>query len=206
MKHIAVFASGQGSNFRSIYQHVTETKLAAEFSLLVSDRKHPGAADFAYEQGIPFLYLNHKAFSSTEEYAERLIKELQKLQVDWIILAGYLKLIPADVVKAFRHRIMNIHPALLPSFGGPGMYGHHVHEAVIASGVKITGATVHIVDEEYDTGPIVIQQTAPVSFEDTPETIAQRVLKIEHEIYPQAVAWAIQDKIKVHGRRVEILT
>jgi len=206
MKNLAVFASGRGSNFQAIYHHIEKYKLPATFSAVISDRKHPGAADFAYDKGIPFLFLNQKAFDSDDDYALRLLKELESRQINWIILAGYLKLIPLIVVNAFRNRILNIHPALLPSFGGPGMYGHHVHEAVKESGVKVSGATVHIVDEEYDKGPIVIQKTVPVYYEDTPETIADRVLQVEHEIYPQAVAWAIQDKLKVHGRSVEILT
>ena len=134
-----------------------------------------------------------------------VLKELESRDVDWITLAGYLKLIPSEVVQRYKGHIMNIHPALLPSFGGKGMYGEHVHQAVIESGVKVSGASVHIVDEEYDTGPIVIQETVPVHFEDTPESLAARVLEVEHRVYPKAVELAVTNKIRRHGRRVEIL-
>lgn len=205
MINLAAFASGRGSNFSAILNHLTDHSLPARYVLLVSDRTHPPAADLALSAGVSFLHLNLRAFASPEEYAARLIGELTVHQVDWITLAGYLKLIPSDVVTHFRHRILNIHPALLPLFGGAGMYGEHVHRAVIESGMKVSGATVHIVDEEYDRGAIVLQETVPVYFEDTPEILAHRVLEVEHRIYPKAVELAVRDKIRVHGRRVEIL-
>ncbi len=205
MINLAAFASGRGSNFQAILRYLKDHSLPARYAVLVSDRRRPGAADIAASEGIPFFFLNRKAFPDPEEYALRLIKELEDREVEWITLAGYLKMVPVQVVQRWRHRILNIHPALLPLFGGKGMYGEHVHRAVIASGVKVSGATVHIVDEEYDTGPIVIQETVPVYYHDTPETLAARVLEVEHRIYPKAVELAIRGKLKVHGRRVEIL-
>lgn len=205
MIHLAAFASGRGSNFRAIQTYLKEHSLPARYAVLVSDHRHSGAADIAAAEGIPFTSLNRAAFQTPEAYTEQLLKELESRQVDWITLAGYLKMIPSAIVRRWQHRILNIHPALLPLFGGKGMYGEHVHRAVIESGMKVSGATVHIVDEEYDTGPIVMQQTVPVHFDDTPETLAARVLEVEHTIYPQAVELAISGKLKVHGRRVEIL-
>ncbi len=205
MIKLAVFASGRGSNFHTIHKHLMEKSLPGRYVLLISDRRHPPVADTALAEGIPFLHLNAKVFPSYGEYSTRLVRELESHEVEWITLAGYLKLIPSEVVKRFKGRILNIHPALLPLFGGKGMYGENVHKAVIESGVKISGATVHFVDEEYDTGPIVLQETVPVTYEDTPESLAARVLKIEHKIYPYAVELATRDKLRLHGRRVEIL-
>jgi formyltetrahydrofolate-dependent phosphoribosylglycinamide formyltransferase len=205
MVKLAAFASGRGSNFQAILNHLTSTDVPARYALLISDRVHPGAADLAQAAGIPFVSLNPKGFSSPEEYTHRLISELERFSVEWITLAGYLKMIPGAVVQLWRNRILNIHPALLPSFGGPGMYGERVHQAVIESGVRISGASVHLVDEQYDHGAIIMQQAVPVFFEDTVETLAHRVLKVEHTIYPLAVELAVTDKIRVHERRVEIL-
>jgi len=126
---------------------------------------------------------------------------LYRHQIDFIALAGYLKKLPAAIVREFRNRIVNIHPALLPSFGGKGMYGIHVHEAVLKAGVKVTGVTVHLVDEEYDHGPIVLQRAVEVHDDDTPETLAQRVLQVEHELYPEALQLFAEGRIRVdHGR------
>jgi len=205
MVNLAAFASGRGSNFLAIHRHLRKNSLPGRYVLLISDRANPPVADTALSEGIPFLHLNVKDFPSRDEYAARLIEELESKAVEWITLAGYLKLIPSKVVERFQGRILNIHPALLPLFGGKGMYGEHVHRAVIESGMKVSGATVHIVDEKYDTGPIVLQETVPVHYEDTPEILAARVLEVEHRIYPRAVELAIKDKIRLHGRRVEIL-
>jgi formyltetrahydrofolate-dependent phosphoribosylglycinamide formyltransferase len=205
MVRLAAFASGRGSNFSGILKFLAERDLPARYVLLVSDRSHPPVADLALEASIAFLHLNSKGFPSPEAYSVRLLRELENYQVDWITLAGYLKIIPPAIVEQFHGRILNIHPALLPSFGGPGMYGERVHQAVIASGVKVSGATVHIVDEQYDHGPIVMQETVPVFYEDTPETLAHRVLEVEHRIYPQAVELAVTGRLKILGRRVEVL-
>ncbi len=205
MTKLAAFASGRGSNFSAIFQHLRDHHLPARYVLVVSDRAHPPVADIALGLGLPFLHLNAKAFPSEEEYAARLIRELESYHVDWITLAGYLKMIPRTVVARFHQRILNIHPALLPLFGGAGMYGEHVHQAVIQAGVKISGATVHLVDEEYDHGPIVLQESVPVHYEDTPEILAQRVLEVEHRLYPRAVELAVTDKLRVHDQKVEIL-
>jgi len=205
MVNLAAFASGRGSNFSAILTYLEERSLPAHYAVLVSDRAQPACAEIALAKGIPFLHLNPKTFASPDEYAARLLRELESYGVEWITLAGYLKMIPALVVQRYAGHILNIHPALLPLFGGPGMYGEHVHKAVIESGMKVSGATVHLVDEVYDHGAIVLQETVPVHFEDTPETLAHRVLEVEHRIYPRAVELAVLGKIRIHGRRVEIL-
>lgn len=205
MIHLAAFASGRGSNFSAIHEHLQRRGLPARYALVVSDRSRPPVADIALGLGIPFLHLNAKNFPSPEAYAARLIRELEAYQVEWITLAGYLKLVPAEVVQRYSGRMMNIHPALLPSFGGAGMYGERVHQAVLESGAKVSGATVHFVDEAYDRGPIILQETVPVYFEDTVETLAHRVLEVEHRIYPRAVELAVTNKLRIHGRRVQIL-
>ena len=126
-------------------------------------------------------------FTSENEYVNNFFELLRNYDIDLIVLAGYMKLIPVDIVKKFKNRIINIHPALIPSFCGKGLYGLKVHEAVLNYGAKVTGVTVHLVDEEYDTGPIVLQKTLKVKDDDTPESLQKRVLKWEHKMYPEAI-------------------
>jgi formyltetrahydrofolate-dependent phosphoribosylglycinamide formyltransferase len=202
--NIAVFASGRGSNFYAILNAVSEGRLPARVALLVSNNSNAGALELARSQNIPAIHLSQKQCSSEEQYVERLLELLARYDVDLIALAGYMKRVPSKVIERFRNRILNIHPALLPKFGGTGMYGIHVHEAVLASGEKVSGATVHIVDEEYDHGAIVLQKTVEVLANDTPETLAAKVLKIEHEIYPQALAAFATGRVHIEGRRAWI--
>jgi phosphoribosylglycinamide formyltransferase-1 len=143
-------------------------------------------------------------FPSEEALVEAMLNVLSQQRAELLVLAGYMKKIPLQVVRRYRNRIVNIHPALLPSFGGAGMYGHFVHEAVIASGMKVSGATVHLVDEEYDRGPIVMQKTVEIIQEDTPDLLAAKVLKIEHEIYPLALKAFAEGKVKIEGRKAWI--
>jgi len=202
--NIAVFASGRGSNFQAILNAIDEGRLPARVTLLVSNNSDAGALDLARSQNIPAFHLSPKQFASEEAYVQQLLALLQQHNIELIALAGYLKKVPSVVIERYRNRILNIHPALLPSFGGPGMYGHHVHEAVIAAGVKVAGATVHLVDEEYDRGPIVHQKTINVLSDDTAETLALKVLKIEHEIYPEVLAAFARSRVKIEGRKVWI--
>jgi phosphoribosylglycinamide formyltransferase-1 len=143
-------------------------------------------------------------FPSEEALVEAMLNVLSQQRAELLVLAGYMKKIPLQVVRRYRNRIVNIHPALLPLFGGAGMYGHFVHEAVIASGMKVSGATVHLVDEEYDRGPIVMQKTVEIIQEDTPDLLAAKVLKIEHEIYPLALKAFAEGKVKIEGRKAWI--
>ncbi len=202
--NIAVFASGRGSNFRAILTAIDEGRLPAHVTLLLSNNSMSGALELARSQNIPAVHLSQKQCSSEEQYIGTMLGLLEQYQVDLIALAGYMKRVPSAVIQKFRNRILNIHPALLPAFGGAGMYGLHVHEAVIAAGAKISGATVHIVDEEYDKGPIVMQHVVEVSPTDTPETLAARILPVEHEIYPKALAAFATDRVHIEGRRAWI--
>jgi phosphoribosylglycinamide formyltransferase-1 len=202
--NIGVFASGRGSNFQAIISAIERGILPARVTVLLSDKIDAGAFEIANASSIPTVHLNRKQFADEALYAAAMLEVLRSHSVELIALAGYLKKIPTIVVREFRDRILNIHPALLPSFGGQGMYGHHVHEAVLASGVKLSGATVHLVDEEYDRGPIVLQGTVAVDELDTPETLAAKVLKVEHEIYPVALKAFAENRATIRGRSVWI--
>lgn len=202
---LAVCASGRGTNFQAILDAIRAGQLDAHVEMVISDKLNAEVMDLARHAGIPTLHLDESLFSCTEEFAHRWLSELSQRRVNFIALAGYLKRVPVGVVHAFRNRIVNVHPALLPSFGGAGMYGRHVHEAVLAHGCKVSGATVHVVDEEYDNGPIVLQRCVAVLDDDTPETLAARILPIEHQIYPEALQLFAKNRIRIEGRRVFIL-
>lgn len=185
----AAFASGSGSNFQALLD--AERGGGADHPwrtvLLISDREGAGALDRAASAGVPTRIVPVSGRDPGEVGAET-VAALEKAGVEVIFLAGYLRLVPAAVVARFTRRILNIHPALLPSFGGKGMWGRHVHEAVLASGARVTGPTVHFVDERYDEGTILAQWPVPVRGDDTPESLAARVLRVEHRLYPAAAA------------------
>jgi phosphoribosylglycinamide formyltransferase-1 len=203
--NIAIFASGRGSNFQAILSANDAGLLPARITVLISNKSDAGALDVARARKIQTSHLSQKMFPSEEALVEAMLNVLSQQRAELLVLAGYLKKIPLPVVRRYRNRIVNIHPALLPLFGGAGMYGHFVHKAVIASGMKVSGATVHIVDEEYDRGPIVMQKTVEVIQEDTPDLLAAKVLKIEHEIYPLALKAFVEGKIKIEGRKAWIM-
>ncbi|HWZ58710.1 MAG TPA: phosphoribosylglycinamide formyltransferase [Gemmatimonadaceae bacterium] len=173
---IAVFASGNGSNLEAILLH------GVAVDLVVSDRADAGALARAARRGVESLALA----DHTDGTALHTL--LHDRHIDLIALAGYLRHVPDAVTHAYRGRMLNVHPSLLPAFGGPGMYGHRVHAAALAAGVRVSGATVHFVDEVYDRGPIIAQWPVPVLPTDTPDTLAARVLRVEHALYPRAVA------------------
>ena len=202
--NIAVFASGRGSNFQAILDAIDAGILPARVVVLISNKSEAGAVEIARARSISTQHLSQKMFSSEEELADAMLEVLKKNHAEFIALAGYLKKIPAHVIRQYRIRIINFHPALLPSFGGEGMYGHHVHEAVIARGEKVSGATVHLVDEEYDRGPTLLQKTVAIAFDDTPDTLAVKVLKIEHEIFPLALKAFAEGRVRVEGRKAWI--
>ena len=181
---VAVFASGGGSNFQSILDHPDSARICPP-RLLISDRPDAGALDRARKAGVPDRVIPVKG-RQPGEVTEETMEALREAEIQVILLAGYLRLVPAEVIRAFPRRILNIHPALLPSFGGKGMWGHHVHEAVLASGASVSGPTIHYVDEAYDTGSILAQWPVPVLPGDTADTLAARVLKVEHILYPLA--------------------
>lgn len=179
---LAVLASGRGSNLRALFEYFRARPRSAKIALVLSDRPDAGALTFAQEHDIRAGVLDMGTGHSVG-----LTMMLEDAEIDLVVLAGYLKLVPSGVVRAYRGRIINVHPALLPAFGGRGMYGEHVHKAVLAAGARVTGVTVHFVDERYDRGPIVAQWPVPVFGDDTPQTLAARVLRVEHLLYPRAV-------------------
>lgn len=203
--NITVLASGRGSNFTAILESIRHGTLPARICCLISNRSDAGALERARAVGIPAVHCSRMQYATDEAFAQALLSTLQANHAEFIALAGYLKRVPTPVVAAFRERIVNIHPALLPSFGGHGMYGHHVHEAVLASGAKVSGATVHLVDEEYDRGPIVAQRCVPVLPDDTPDSLAARVLTVEHSLYPETLAAFARGRVRVDGRRAWII-
>lgn len=202
---VAIFASGRGSNFQAILNAISAQRLKAQVVLCISNRPEAGALQIARAAQIPIAVIEEKHFTNVADYEAALLEELAKHEANFITLAGFMRKIPSGVVRQFRHRIVNIHPALLPSFGGKGMYGHRVHEAVLAYGCKVSGATVHLVDEEYDTGVPVLQRCVPVLDGDTPETLAARVLEVEHQIYPEALQLFAEERVQVEERMIKIL-
>jgi phosphoribosylglycinamide formyltransferase-1 len=205
MLNIAVFGSGRGSNFKSLLDALRSGRLRDVRSVLVvSNNADAGIFDHARRQGIPVLHWSRKMYASDEAYCAAMLAALREARADLIVLAGYMKFLPAPIIAAYRHRILNIHPALLPSFGGTGMYGLHVHRAVLAAHEPLTGATVHVVDEEYDHGPIVIQRTVPVLASDSPESLAARVLEMEHYILPEAIRLFAEGRITVEPDRTHV--
>ncbi len=184
---LAVFCSGSGSNFQAIFHALKKKQLNAEIVLCLSNRAQCGAMEFALHNGIATVHLTEKQFGSYDEFEAAMLGCLTEQSIDIIVLAGYMRKVPDAVVAAFQDKIINIHPALLPKFGGEGMYGIHVHTAVIEAGETESGATVHLVNEEYDKGKILMQRHVAVLPDDTPETLAERVLACEHILYPDAL-------------------
>lgn len=179
---LAVFASGGGSNLQAIIDHLQSlgAQAPAVLALVVSDRVSAGALARARAAEVPAVWV-------AKDRSHELSGILERHGITHIALAGYLRLVPASVTAAYRSRIVNVHPALLPAFGGPGMYGHHVHEAVIKRGARVSGPTVHFVDAHYDEGPIIAQWPVPVLESDTADTLAARVLKAEHALFPRCI-------------------
>lgn len=203
---IAVIVSGhgRGSNFQAIVDATESGAVPARIRLLISTNSDCGAVGRAANHGIETLVLTPEKFDSEVAFDEAVAEAITSRGIDLICLAGYMRKLTPEFILQFRDRIMNIHPALLPAFGGQGMYGIHVHKAVIESGAKFSGATVHLVDEHYDHGPIVAQAVVSVADDDTPQTLADRVLRAEHRIYPEAIALFAEGRLSVNGRRVRV--
>ena len=202
---IAVLCSGGGSNLQAIIDQVEAGNIDGEIVLVLANASKAYALERAKKHGIPCEFVSKKQAGSSEAYNDILLEKLQQAKADLVVLAGYLPIVGAQIVKAYPHKIINIHPALIPSFCGVGMYGHYVHEAVLAYGAKISGATTHFVDEEVDHGGVIMQKSVPVMEGDTPETLAARVLTVEHEILPETVRLFCAGKLGVDGRHVHVL-
>ena len=201
MLRVGVLISGGGSNLQAILDSIDSRYLDCKVEAVISDRPGVFGLERAKGRGIEAFVLDRKVLK--EKLSEEILKVF-KDRVDLIVLAGFLSILKGDIIRAFRHRIINIHPSLIPAFCGDGMYGLKVHENAIESGVKVSGCTVHFVDELTDNGPIILQRTVPVYFEDTAETLQMRILEEEHTALPEAIKLISQEKVKVIGRRVLI--
>ncbi|HOV91789.1 MAG TPA: phosphoribosylglycinamide formyltransferase [Candidatus Kapabacteria bacterium] len=184
---LAVFASHEGTNLQALIDAQSEGRLLAEIVCVISNNSDSGALRRAKVANIPAYHISEKLFGNNEEYVKALMDILNKHNVNLIILAGYMKRIPVEIIKKYQNHTLNIHPALLPKYGGKGMYGLNVHKAVIEAGEKVSGATVHIVNEEYDKGRILNQVQVEVLPDDTPETLAARILPFEHQLYVETI-------------------
>ena len=202
---IAVLCSGGGTNLQALIDVQEAGQIDGEIVLVLSNASKAYALERARKHGIEAKFISKKQAGSDEAFNDAILAELRRVGAELVVLAGYLPIVGAQVVRAYEHRIINIHPALIPSFCGPGMYGHHVHEAVLAYGAKISGATTHFVDEQVDHGGVIMQASVPVLEDDTPDTLAARVLTVEHRILPESVSLFCAGKLGVDGRRVHVL-
>jgi len=200
MIKLGVLASGQGTNLQAIIDASLKGEIEVEVSVVISDKRDAYALKRAEEHSIPAIFINRGDFSSKEEYEREIIKNLQKHEVSLVILAGYMRVVGKEFAKEYKGKMMNIHPALLPSF--PGL---KAWEQAYNYGVKVSGVTVHFVEEGVDTGPVILQRAVEVKEDDTPARLLQRIHQEEYKIYPQAIQLFAQGKLKIEGRRVRII-
>ncbi len=204
MKNIAVFASGGGTDFQSVIDD-NKQKNYCRIACLIASKDGIGAIERAKSEGIEYRVYSNKNFPSLDELYDDLTAYLSSLNVDYIVLAGWLKIIPQSFIVSHKDRIINIHPSLIPSFCGEGYYGLKVHKACIEYGAKVSGCTVHFVNEIPDGGEIIAQRAVEVKDDDTPETLQQRILKEEHILLPFCVKALCEGRIKKDGRHVSIV-
>jgi len=196
---IGVLVSGSGSNLQSIIDQIEAGRLRADVRIVISNDPEAYALKRAREHAIPTLVVNHQDYKNREDFDRRMVELLEAYGVELVVMAGFMRILTPIFLRAFPMRIMNIHPALLPSF--PGL---HTHRKVLAHGVKFSGCTVHFAADGVDTGPIIIQSAVPVYDDDTEETLAARILREEHRIYPQAIQFFAEGRIEIDGRRVRV--
>ena len=199
MVNIGVLASGRGTNLQAIIEAIKEGRIEGKIGIVISDNRDAFALKRAKQNNIETEYINFKSFKNREDYDKKIVECLKEKNVDLVVLAGYMRIISPYFIKMYKNRIMNIHPALLPSF--PGL---HAQKQAVEHGAKISGCTVHFVDEGVDSGPIILQKAVEVSDDDTEESLAERILKEEHQIYPQAIQLFSEDRLAIKGRRVFI--
>lgn len=196
---IGVLVSGGGTNLQSLIDAIEEGNINGEITAVISDRENAFALERARKHGIKAVYIGRG------QQSFRISEVLNELKVELVVLAGFLTILDRDFVRAYDGRIINIHPSLIPSFCGKGFYGEKVHQAAVDYGVKVSGATVHFVDEGTDSGPIILQEPVMVYPDDTAETLAKRVLEVEHKLLPEAVRLYCDGKLKVEGRKVNVV-
>lgn len=197
---IGVLLSGSGRTLENLFERIEVGALRAEVAVVLASSAKAFGLERARRRGVRAEAVEPRAGGDAADYSRRLFEPLRAAGVDLVALAGFLRVV--DVPADFAGRILNIHPALLPAFGGPGMYGHHVHEAVLASGARLSGCTVHYVTNDLDAGPIVLQRACEVRDDDTPETLAARVFEEEKEAYPEAIGLHLGGRLRIAGRRV----
>ena len=206
-KNIAVLVSGGGTNLQALIDAQNRREInGGEIGMVVSSSPEAYALERAKQANIPGYILPRKNWPSNQAYTRALVSLLQEMGADMVVLAGFMTILTEEIVQAYPNKILNVHPALIPSFCGKGAYGLHVHEQALAYGVKVSGATVHFVTEECDSGPIILQKAVDVLPEDSPETLQRRIMEqCEWKLLPQAVSLFCQDRLRVEGRAVRIL-
>ncbi len=196
---LAVLASGRGSNFLAILEAIKEGRLNAHIEVLISDKEDAMALEKAEEAGIPHVFIDPRGFSDRSGYESEIVKQLQKRTIDLVVLAGYMRLVGEELLQAYPCRILNIHPALLPSFTGL-----HAQRQAVNYGVKFSGCTVHLVDDGMDTGPIIAQTVVPLMPEDTEDDLADRILVEEHKLYARVLQWFAEGRVYIEGRKIMV--
>ena len=199
MINIGVLASGRGTNLQAIIEAIKEGKVEGRISIVISDNPDAHALERAEQNNIETRYINFKEFKTREDYDKKIMECLKEKDIDLVVLAGYMRILSSYFIKMYKNRIMNIHPALLPSF--PGL---HAQRQAVEYGVKISGCTVHFVNEGVDSGPVILQKAVEVKDNDTEESLAERILKEEHQIYPRAIQLFCQGRLIIKGRKVFI--
>jgi len=201
---VGVLVSGGGTNLQALMDAIETQGIPAQIEVVISNKEKAFALERARKKGIPAIYINPKKFFARDDYDQQIKHIMDEKKIDLIVLAGYLSILGKKFVQSYQNRIINIHPSLIPSFCGPGFYGDRVHQAVLDYGVKVSGATVHFVDEGTDTGPIILQECVPVLQDDDIRSLANRVLKVEHRILPKAVKLFAEGRLQIISRRVFI--
>ncbi|MEW6358275.1 MAG: phosphoribosylglycinamide formyltransferase [Planctomycetota bacterium] len=202
--NLAVLLSGSGRTLQNIIDRIEAGTLDASVSIVISSRADAYGLERAKKHNIPTVVVPSKNFKGcTESFSKTIFAHVDRRRADLVILAGFMCLL--TIPREYLGRVMNIHPALIPAFCGKGLYGHHVHEAVLDYGAKVSGCTVHFVDNIYDHGPVIVQKTAPILDDDTPDSLAARVFEKECEAYPEAIQLFAEGRLKIEGRRVRIL-
>jgi len=199
---IVVLISGGGTTLKNLITHMDAGKLDVEIPLVITNNPKAGGRKFADEAAIPFEVIRHNAFDSQDAFSDAIFRRCREVGAQLVVLGGFLKRI--TIPEDFANRVTNIHPALIPAFCGDGMYGHHVHEAVIEYGAKLSGCTVHFADNQYDHGPVILQKAVPVLDDDTPDTLAARVFEAECEAYPAALQLIATGRVSLDGRRTRV--
>lgn len=198
---LGVLCSGRGTNLQSILTAVESGQIPASIGVVLTDKPEAKALERAEKAGIPHAFIDRRAYETRQDFEEQLVAKLRQHDVSLVILAGFMRILSPYFVQQYPGRILNVHPALLPAFPGA-----HAHRDVLAYGVKVSGCTIHFVDEGTDSGPIILQAAVPVLPEDTEETLAERILAEEHRLYPRAIALCVKGQLRVEGRHVHILS